>query len=47
MKLTRRGEALRELHRRWGIFAIPNPREAGSAIALALVGLEALASTSA
>ncbi|HEX7328983.1 MAG TPA: isocitrate lyase/phosphoenolpyruvate mutase family protein [Casimicrobiaceae bacterium] len=46
-QLTQRGEAFRELHRRPGIFAIPNPWDAGSAIALAQLGFEALATTSA
>ena len=44
---TERGERLRELHRRAGIFAIPNPWDAGSTKLLALAGFEALASTSA
>lgn len=47
MELTQRGEAFRELHVRRGIFAIPNPWDAGSAIALAQLGFEALATTSA
>lgn len=47
MELTQRGEAFRELHLRRGIFAIPNPWDAGSAIALAQLGFEALATTSA
>lgn len=47
MDLAQRGEAFRELHRRRGIFAIPNPWDAGSAIALAQMGFEALATTSA
>jgi 2-methylisocitrate lyase-like PEP mutase family enzyme len=47
MELTQRGEAFRELHARRGIFAIPNPWDAGSAIALAQLGFEALATTSA
>ena len=42
-----RGERLRALHARPGIFAIPNPWDAGSAKILALLGFEALATTSA
>ena len=42
-----RGERLRMLHARPGIFAIPNPWDAGSAKILALLGFEALATTSA
>lgn len=42
-----RGEAFRELHRRPGIFAVPNPWNAGSARMLAALGFEALATTSA
>lgn len=45
--LTIRGETLRELHRRPGIFVIPNPWDAGSAKILAHLGFEALATTSA
>ena len=42
-----RAEAFRALHRRPGIFVIPNPWDAGSAKMLASLGFEALASTSA
>ncbi len=42
-----RGEAFRALHERPGIFAIPNPWNAGSARMLAALGFEALATTSA
>ena len=42
-----RGERLRMLHARPGIFVIPNPWDAGSAKILALLGFEALATTSA
>lgn len=42
-----RGEAFRALHERAGIFAIPNPWNAGSARMLAALGFEALATTSA
>lgn len=42
-----RGEAFRALHLRPGIFAIPNPWNAGSAKMLAALGFEALATTSA
>lgn len=42
-----RGETFRTLHERAGIFAIPNPWDAGSAKMLALLGFEALATTSA
>lgn len=45
--LTIKGEKLRELHRRAGIFVIPNPWDAGSAKILAYLGFEALATTSA
>lgn len=45
--LTIKGEKLRELHRRSGIFVIPNPWDAGSAKILAHIGFEALATTSA
>src|SRR5438046_8455372 len=44
---TIRGEAFRSLHDRSGIFAIPNPWDAGSASILATLGFEALATTSA
>jgi len=42
-----RAEAFRALHERSGIFAIPNPWDAGSARLLAQIGFEALATTSA
>jgi 2-methylisocitrate lyase-like PEP mutase family enzyme len=42
-----RAEAFRALHERPGIFAIPNPWDAGSASLLAGLGFEALATTSA
>lgn len=42
-----RAEAFRALHDRSGIFAIPNPWDAGSARILATLGFEALATTSA
>ncbi|MCP8463498.1 isocitrate lyase/phosphoenolpyruvate mutase family protein [Pseudomonas sp. ZM23] len=42
-----RGEAFRDLHRRDGLFVLPNPWDAGSARMLAHLGFEALASTSA
>ena len=42
-----RAEAFRSLHDRSGIFAIPNPWDAGSASILAKMGFEALATTSA
>src|SRR5262250_266055 len=42
-----RAEAFRALHARPGIFAIPNPWDAGSARLLAQIGFEALATTSA
>src|SRR6476646_5085065 len=42
-----RGERLRLLHTRPGLFAIPNPWDAGSAKILAALGFEALATTSA
>jgi 2-methylisocitrate lyase-like PEP mutase family enzyme len=42
-----RGERFRVLHARPGLFAIPNPWDAGSAKILALLGFEALATTSA
>src|SRR4030095_1098183 len=42
-----RAEAFRSLHDRSGIFAIPNPWDAGSARMLATLGFEALATTSA
>src|SRR5207237_10783569 len=44
---TRRGEAFQSLHARPGIFAIPNPWDAGSAKILTALGFEALATTSA
>jgi 2-methylisocitrate lyase-like PEP mutase family enzyme len=42
-----RAEAFSSLHKRPGIFAIPNPWDAGSACILAKLGFEALATTSA
>ncbi len=42
-----RAEAFKSLHERPGIFAIPNPWDAGSAKMLAALGFEALATTSA
>lgn len=42
-----RAEAFKSLHERPGIFAIPNPWDAGSARMLAALGFEALATTSA
>jgi len=42
-----RAETFRQLHARSGIFAIPNPWDAGSARILAMLGFEALATTSA
>jgi 2-methylisocitrate lyase-like PEP mutase family enzyme len=42
-----RGEALRRLHAGTGIFVIPNPWDAGSAMMLADLGFKALATTSA
>ncbi len=42
-----RAERFRVLHARPGIFAIPNPWDAGSARMLAMLGFEALATTSA
>ncbi len=42
-----RAEAFQRLHQRPGIFAIPNPWDAGSAKLLAALGFEALATTSA
>ncbi len=42
-----RAEAFRALHDRPGLFAIPNPWDAGSARMLAALGFEALATTSA
>jgi len=42
-----RGESFSRLHARPGIFAIPNPWDAGSARILAMLGFEALATTSA
>jgi 2-methylisocitrate lyase-like PEP mutase family enzyme len=42
-----RAEAFKSLHERAGIFAIPNPWDAGSARMLAALGFEALATTSA
>ena len=42
-----KGELLQALHRRQGIFVVPNPWDAGSARLLAHLGFEALATTSA
>jgi 2-methylisocitrate lyase-like PEP mutase family enzyme len=42
-----RAEVFKSLHERAGIFAIPNPWDAGSARMLATLGFEALATTSA
>src|SRR5437870_6505726 len=42
-----RAEAFKSLHERPGIFAIPNPWDAGSAKMLATLGFKALATTSA
>jgi 2-methylisocitrate lyase-like PEP mutase family enzyme len=42
-----KGEVLRALHQRPGIFVVPNPWDAGSARLLAHLGFEALATTSA
>ena len=42
-----RAEAFRALHDKSGLFAIPNPWDAGSARVLATLGFEALATTSA
>lgn len=42
-----KGEVLRALHQRTGIFVVPNPWDAGSARLLAHLGFEALATTSA
>src|SRR5690606_29063950 len=42
-----RAERFRELHRRPGIFVIPNPWDVGTARLLAQLGFEALASSSA
>jgi 2-methylisocitrate lyase-like PEP mutase family enzyme len=42
-----KGETFKSLHERPGIFAIPNPWDAGSAKLLANLGFEALATTSA
>lgn len=42
-----RADAFRALHDRPGLFAIPNPWDAGSARVLATLGFEALATTSA
>jgi 2-methylisocitrate lyase-like PEP mutase family enzyme len=44
---ARRAENFRALHARPGIFAIPNPWDAGSARILAMLGFEGLATTSA
>jgi 2-methylisocitrate lyase-like PEP mutase family enzyme len=42
-----KGKAFRELHERPAAFIIPNPWDAGSAVLLARLGFEALATTSA
>jgi 2-methylisocitrate lyase-like PEP mutase family enzyme len=42
-----KGERLQALHRREGIFVVPNPWDAGSARLLTHLGFEALATTSA
>lgn len=42
-----RAERFRALHTRAGLFVIPNPWDAGSAVILAQLGFEALATTSA
>jgi len=42
-----RAERFRALHARAGLFVIPNPWDAGSAVILARLGFEALATTSA
>lgn len=44
---THKGELLQTLHRRGGIFVVPNPWDAGSARLLTHLGFEALATTSA
>ena len=44
---AKRAEAFKALHDRPGIFVIPNPWDAGSAKMLAMLGFEALATTSA
>jgi 2-methylisocitrate lyase-like PEP mutase family enzyme len=44
---AKRAEAFKALHERPGLFAIPNPWDAGSAKILAMLGFEALATTSA
>ena len=44
---SKRAEAFKTLHERPGVFAIPNPWDAGSAKLLASLGFEALATTSA
>jgi len=44
---AQRGQVFRRLHSRPGIFAIPNPWDAGSARMLETLGFEALATTSA
>lgn len=45
--LAQKGALFRDLHRRDGAFMIPNPWDAGTARLLALLGFEALATTSA
>jgi 2-methylisocitrate lyase-like PEP mutase family enzyme len=44
---TEKGRAFRALHRRDGAFIIPNPWDAGTSRILAVLGFEALATTSA
>lgn len=44
---AKRAERFRALHARAGLFVIPNPWDAGSAVILAQLGFEALATTSA
>ena len=46
-KREQKYEALRALHARPGIFVIPNPWDAGSALMLAGLGFQALATSSA
>src|ERR1700761_4060770 len=45
--LFRRAETFAELHKQDGIFVIPNPWDAGSAMILEAMGFKALATTSA
>ncbi len=44
---AKRAEVFKALHERPGLFAIPNPWDAGSARLLEMLGFEALATTSA